>query len=107
MRQQQPFHRSERVWVDMTQDRDELRRRLIGAQNEIDRLTDFLKLLAAPVPFQALADASLKAMGQEFSNRLLLAQDALRGNAVPEPAEMSETDEPGSELTNGVREVGS
>jgi hypothetical protein len=87
MRQQQPFSRSERVWVEVTQDRDELRRRLINAQNEIDRLMGFLALLAAPVPFHVLADSSLKEMGHEFSNRLLLAQAALRGKSAPEPIE--------------------
>lgn len=81
----QPFNRSERVWVEMTRDHDELRRALIRAQNEIGRLTRFLTALAAPVPFQALSDPSLHEMGLEFSKRLLLAQDALRGAEVPKP----------------------
>lgn len=80
-----PFNRSERVWIDVTRDRDELGRRLISAQNEIDRLTAFLTILASPVPFSALADTTLREMGKEFADRLSLAQQALRGAAVPKP----------------------
>lgn len=81
----QPFNRSERTWINLTNDHDELRRELIQARGEVVRLTAFLTLLAAPVPFAALSDATLREMGLEFSKRLLLAQDALRGAAVPRP----------------------
>lgn len=85
LRQPAPFSRSERVWIETTRDNDELRRSLIRAQNEIERLTGFLALLAAPVPFSALADKTFREMGSEFSKRLGIAQQALRGAAVPKP----------------------
>jgi hypothetical protein len=77
------FQRSERVWIETTRDNRELQRSLTNAKNEIARLTGFLTVLAAPVPFTALSDPSLREMGIEFSKRLLLAQQGLRGESLP------------------------
>lgn len=43
-----------------------------------------LRMIAAPVPVEALCDRSFVAMGKVFAERVLIAQRSLRGEPLPE-----------------------